>query len=160
MSPEEISTNMKHERKFRNHEDDWYQEHRDRERKKSRGKRREANVYDDYGGDDLTEIAQETVQEELAAQQPPKPVKPQATAFQYNESTTVEVKNYRIDLSRVKAISKEETTYNGRKSYGIRFDFMGKNGYGRDVWYGTNSKQRDEEYTKYLSIWESTPKAS
>ena len=147
---------MKHERKFRNHEDDWYKERRDRERKKSRGKRREADVYDDYIGDDLMEI----IQEELTDQQPAKPTKPQSPNFQYNESTTIEVKNYRIDLSRVKAISKEETTYNGRRSYGIRFDFMGKNGYGRDVWYGTNSGQRDEEYSKYLAIWNSIPKAN
>ena len=147
---------MKHERKFRNHEDDWYQERRDRERKKSRGKRREANVYDDYIGDDLGE----DIPEEPTVQQPAKPTKPQTPTFQYNDSTTIEVKNYRIDLSRVKAISKEETTYNGRRSYGIRFDFMGKNGYGRDVWYGTNSGQRDEEYSKYLAIWNSIPKAN
>lgn len=146
---------MKHERKFRKHEDDWYDERRDRERKKNRGKRREVDVYDDYLGDDeLREFIQAA-----SSDQPTKPAT-QPQPFQYNESTTVEVKNYKIDLSRVKAITKEETVYNGRKSYGIRFDFMGKNGYGRDAWYGTNCKQRDEEYAKYLSIWESIPKAS
>ena len=147
---------MKHERKFRDHEDDWYKERRDRGQKKPRGKRREGNFYDDYIGDDL----REDILEEPTIQQPAKPTKPQTPNFQYNDSTTIEVKNYRIDLSRVKAISKEETTYNGRRSYGIRFDFMGKNGYGRDVWYGTNSGQRDEEYSKYLAIWNSTPKAN
>ena len=73
--------------------------------------------------------------------------------FKFNEASTIEVKGYKIDLSRVKSVEKQETVHNGRPSHGIEFAFMGKNGYGRTIWYGTNSKQRDEEYEKYFTLW-------
>lgn len=154
---------MKHEKKFRKYDDDWdyYDSKKNRKRSKEgkkKGMRGHARAYDalladNSGLDDFPSYA------DYSAPAQPQ-IQPKPRQFQYNESSTIEVKNYKIDLSRVKSITVEDTVFNGRKSYGIRFDFMGNKGYGRDVWYGTNSKQRDDEYTNYLAKWTNIQKVS
>lgn len=154
---------MKHEKKFRMYDDDWdgYEARQDRKRSKKgkkKGMRGHARAYDELLADNSYTDDIPSYSDYSAPAQPQAQAKPRP--FQYNESSTIEVKNYKIDLSRVKSITVEDTVFNGRKSYGIRFDFMGKKGYGRDVWYGTNSKQRDDEYNDYLAKWTNIQKAS
>ena len=147
---------MRHDKKFRMSDDEWdyYEPREDRKRAKKEKRRHHSRDYDEYQDDAFSMDDGVSYAEYTEAVQD----QPKQRQFQYNEAFTIEVKNYKIDLSKVKSITVEDTVYNGRKSYGIRFDFMGNKGYGRDVWYGTNSKQRDEEYTKYLALWNNAPK--
>ena len=142
---------MKHERRFRDADDfDGYDRGR---RKKDKGRRRgkgEGELFAERqsNDDELSFVAVPQKQERQPQQQPGA-----VQQFRFNEASTIEVKGYKIDLSRVKSVEKQETVHNGRPSHGIEFTFMGKNGYGRTIWYGTNSKQRDEEYEKYITLW-------
>ena len=142
---------MKHERRFREDEgSDGYDPGR---RKKDKGRRRakgEGELFAERqsNDDELSFMAPAPQTEARQAQQSNA-----YQQFRFNEASTIEVKGYKIDLSRVKSVEKQETVHNGRPSHGIEFAFMGKNGYGRTIWYGTNAKQRDEEYEKYLTLW-------
>lgn len=142
---------MKHERKFRQAEE-WNNDYDYGRRKKDKGRKRGKGQGELFAeqllGKDLPYVADQT------AQSQPQPQNQERPAFRFNEETTIDVKGYKIDLSRVKDIKKAEATYNNRPSHGIEFSFMGKNGYGRTIWYGTNVRQRDEEFAKYLESWQ------
>ena len=144
---------MKHERRFR--DDDWYdyREERKRDRKKARKARRgNADFWDqdpyspepDYEPAPNPRAQTQQPQPQIAAGDKPAP-KP----FRYNEESTVEIKGFKVDLSRVESVDPQDGEYKGRPSYGIRFAFMGGKGLGRTFWYGSNKKQRDEELTLY-----------
>lgn len=148
---------MKHERKFR---DDDYYDSPDRSRKdKGRDRRRkgEADVWAE-----LVERAENPDEPVVERRQPTPAPQQQRPAeggrgtwqapFQMNQEATVEIKGFKIDLSRVDHLTKLDTTYNGKPSHGIEFAFFGKRGLGRTIWYGTNAKQRDEEYARYEAI--------
>lgn len=150
---------MKHERKFR--DDDWYEdEPYSRRREKGRDRRRkgEAEIWADMvqSSEDLAapdpSPRRETREDPRPQQAPRQPGQPWQPPFRMDEESTVEVKGFRIDLSRVDHLTKLDTTYNGRPSHGIEFAFFGKRGLGRTIWYGTNSRQRDEEYDRYEAI--------
>lgn len=142
---------MKHERKFR--DDDYREDFPRKERKKGRrGDRGTGEIWADMcGGDDLS-FAESTP---FQPKPQPAPAQPgPGPAFKFNENATIEVKGYRIDLSRVKEVSKVQTVHNDRDSFGISFLFLGNKGLGRTIWYGTNRRQRDDEYAQYAAAWE------
>lgn len=83
-----------------------------------------------------------------------RPAKPQGERkpIELSAEFTVEIKGIKIDLSRLESMKKVETVHNGRDSFGIEFTFNSKRGLGRTMWYGTNRRQRDEEYAQYEAI--------
>lgn len=142
---------MKHERKFRDDDYYGYREERGRDRKKGRkGRKGEGEFWADGL---LSEDSYQPIPEAPKAAKPEeaKPASPRP--FRYNEESTVEIKGFKVDLSRVESITKEESVHNGRPSHGIRFLFMGGKGLGRTFWYGANSRQRDAEYADYSAKW-------
>jgi len=144
---------MKHERKFREKEREYYE--RETRKKPKKGRRGELGIGELFaegaGGDEL----QFSAPQPQAQPQQPQERKP----FQFNEEHTIEVKGYKIDLSRVQSIEKTQAPHNGRISHGIAFSFMGKNGYGRTIWYGSNARQRDEEFDRYSAQWDAAQRA-
>lgn len=156
---------MNHENKFRKHErmyQDREREYDDRRRKEKHKKGRRGSLgtgeiwAEMCGGDGMIEA--EPIREERAKRQPraETPQQPKGTgpAFQYNEAATIEIKGYKIDLSRVKSVTKVQTVHNGKNSFGIEFLFVGTKGLGRTIWYGTNFRQRDEEFIPHYAAWE------
>ena len=145
---------MKNERKFR---DDDYDEGYDHRKKKKNKKKTH--------GRGTGELWADMVSAENPSDSSPAPHERHDRAssqdarpstgpnFRFDEKSTIEVKGYKIDLSRVKDVVKQETMYNGRKSFGIEFQFMGNKGGGRTIWYGTNFRQRDEEFAQYHGQW-------
>ena len=85
---------------------------------------------------------------------PQQPQRPQGERrpIELSAEFTVEIKGIKIDLSRLEDMKKVDTVYNGRNSFGIEFTFNSKRGLGRTMWYGTNRRQRDEEYAQYEAI--------
>ena len=100
------------------------------------------------GGDELIEATQPQTPRGNAPVE-----KPAGPAFLFDESATIDVKGYKIDLSRVKDVTKTQTVYNSKDSFGISFLFLGNKGLGRTIYYGTNFRQRDEEFEKYHALW-------
>lgn len=147
---------MKRERKFREREnyEDYTREKRNRRNKGHRGGMGTGELWADlsFGSEEDPRETAETPSYGSAKPVVPAP-SPQKPAFVLNESTTIEVKGYRIDLSRVKDVSKTQTVHNGKDSYGIAFLFLGNKGLGRTIWYGTNYRQRDEEFARYHEQW-------
>ena len=141
---------MKHERKFREHEGyEGYASKKDKKHKGHRGDKGIGELWADMcDGDDLVGVPEQT--REHPTPQNPKPAGP---AFQFNEDATIDVKGYKIDLSRVKDVVKTQTVYNNKDSFGISFLFVGNKGLGRTIYYGTNFHQRDEEFEKYYAHW-------
>ena len=151
---------MKHERKFKDRES--YEDHRaNRERRRSKGHRGDVGTgemwADMFAGDESMQEYERDQRSRPPRQyedRQPAPAAKPGPAFQFNESATIDVKGYKIDLSRVKDLSKTQTVHNGKDSFGIAFLFVGKKGLGRTIWYGTNYRQRDDEFSKYSEIWE------
>lgn len=158
---------MKHERKFREHES--YREHEfNKDRKKGKSHRRAQGTGEFWAGMFDDRVDREESYSDPAEKKPilihDKPQEPQKqppknpTNFRYNESTTIEIKGFKIDLSRVNEVVKEQSFYKGKDSFGITFRFVGSKGLSRSIWYGTNFRQRDEEYQTYLAAWEKARK--
>ena len=154
---------MKHERKFRESERDYEETRKkDKKNKGHRGDRGEGELWASmFDSDDLGYDAPPTRRPAMpsaASERRPQQDAPTGPstgpAFQFNEAATIEVKGYRIDLSRVKEVTKEQTIHNGKNSFGIKFLFVGAKGLSRTIWYGTNFRQRDEEFETYLASWE------
>lgn len=143
---------MKHERKFK--DDDYGESYPRREkRKRRRGDLGTGELWADMcDGDDLPFPDAGPVQSQPKPR-PSDPTAQQQPAFRFNEDATIEVKGYRIDLSRVKELTKVQTLHNGKDSFGISFLFVGNKGLGRTIWYGTNFRQRDDEFAQYESAW-------
>ena len=151
---------MKHERKFR--DDDRYDdEPRRRDRGRDRRRVGEAEAWAEFI-DAQEPLAVPAPRERRERREDPQPQPRQQNQqqaqggwqppFRMDEASTVEVKGFRIDLSRVDHLTKLDTVHNGRPSHGIEFAFFGRRGLGRTIWYGTNSRQRDEEYDRYEAI--------
>lgn len=150
---------MKHERKFREQEHDY----EDRRRKEKRRKGRNGDMgtgeiwAEMFDGDELGYIPDEPTERPQARKpqrQDAATDKPVGPAFQFNQEATIDVKGYKIDLSRVKELTKVQTVHNGKNSFGIDFRFVGAKGLGRTIWYGTNFRQRDDEFAQYDAIWQ------
>ena len=151
---------MKHERKFRERERDYDYDRREKEKKRKgrKGAIGTGELWADlasYGDEAQPEPQQAPKQrrDDPPRKDRPEEGKPAGPAFQFNEASTIEVKGYKIDLSRVKSVAKVQTVHNGRDSFGIEFAFIGTKGLGRTIWYGTNRRQRDEEHATYSSAW-------
>lgn len=155
---------MKHERKFREHERD-YEDSRRKKEKRNKGRHGDRGIgeiwADMFEGDELayvdTPAAKHVDYQSKQNRQPTDPKaqasKPSGPAFQFNEAATIDVKGYKIDLSRVKSMSKTQTVHNNKDSFGIEFLFVGSKGLGRTIWYGTNFHQRDSEFDQYYATW-------
>ena len=148
---------MKHEKRFRDAEESYFDYEERRRAKRSKGSRRtsgEGELWADAGfADELPEAPAQGYRQERQAPRPaPAQTSPNQPPFQMSEEATVEIKGFKIDLSRVASISKVDTEYDGKPSHGIAFVFLGKRGLGRTFWYGRNSRQRDEEYERYAAI--------
>lgn len=67
---------------------------------------------------------------------------------------TQTVRNYQIDFDRVFDITKTEGEYNGRKNFGVRFEFKGTKGLFRVVWFHSQT-DRDVLYDEKYAFWTS-----
>ena len=106
-----------------------------------------------FDGDESPYIAEVPDINREGQRQAPRQQNQPKTAFQFNEAATIDVKGYKIDLSRVKEVKKAQTIHNGKNSFGIEFLFVGAKGLGRTIWYGTNFHQRDTEFDSYSALW-------
>lgn len=145
---------MKYEKRFR--DDDYEGGYPRSKRDKGRDRRRkgESDIWADLisRADSLEDERPSTWSPDKKPEPKPENKGKWQPPFQMNQDATIEVKGFKIDLSRVDHLTKVDTTYNGRPSHGIEFAFFGKRGLGRTIWYGTNAKQRDEEYARYEAI--------
>ena len=64
------------------------------------------------------------------------------------------IRNYQIDFDRVFNITKVEGEYNGKKSFGVKFEFKGTKGLFRVVWFHSE-KDRDILYNEKYAFWAS-----
>ena len=90
----------------------------------------------------------------------PKP-QPQATTasttppkgqFQFGPNTR-EIKTIKIDMDGVESIEQIENIKDGRKTYGIRFNFKGNKGLFRIIWFNQNQYERDKVYATEYAFW-------
>jgi hypothetical protein len=82
--------------------------------------------------------------------------KPQIT-FGPNTHT---IKGNSIDFDRVINIEKVQNEFNGKLTYGIKFNFLSKKGSSRTVWFNRNIQERDTIYTKEVNFWQGLTKRS
>lgn len=110
--------------------------------------------------DDTTFIPQDSApkfkKEENVIKEKPKniDVKPQ---FTLGPNTHI-IKGNNIDFDRVVGIEKVENEFNGKLTYGIKFNFLSKKGSSRTVWFNKNIQERNTVYTKEYNFWQSLPK--
>lgn len=67
---------------------------------------------------------------------------------------TQTVRNYQIDFDRVFDITKTEGEYNGRKNFGVKFEFKGTKGLFRVIWFHSQT-DRDVLYDEKYAFWAS-----
>ena len=67
---------------------------------------------------------------------------------------TQTIRNYQIDFDRVFDITKTEGEYNGRKNFGVRFEFKGTKGLFRVIWFHSQN-DRDALYDEKYAFWTS-----
>lgn len=67
---------------------------------------------------------------------------------------TQTIRNYQIDFDRVFDITKTEGEYNGRKNFGVKFEFKGTKGLFRIIWFHSQT-DRDSLYNEKYTFWTS-----
>lgn len=80
---------------------------------------------------------------------PPPAKKPVEITGEYVK----EIKNIKIDFSRLVNIQQVEGEYQGHQTFGIKFYFKGNKGLFRIIWYGRNVFERDHAFTENYEYW-------